>query len=132
MHTTRFDKHRSSSSFPKIADEIAVLPSVSSIFRLCPRLCAHVSVTCISILYYYFVYDMCWRFLWHICICTYPMVMGSSSCCGLCSCYECLLSWAGSDLYKVCVCCYLVFNSCNVSNIELYMSIYASSCVVCF
>jgi hypothetical protein len=39
----RFDQHWLSSGVSKIADETAVLPHVSSIFGICPRLCAHVS-----------------------------------------------------------------------------------------
>jgi hypothetical protein len=56
-----------------------------------------------------------------------PYGDGCSCCCVVCSCYECLLSWVGSILYKVCVCvcCYLMFNSCDVSNIDLYMSMYS-------
>jgi hypothetical protein len=43
MHTTCFDQHWSYSGVTKIADETAVLPSVGSIFGICPRLCACVS-----------------------------------------------------------------------------------------
>jgi hypothetical protein len=43
MDTTCFDQLWSSSSVSKIADETAVLLSVSLIFGLCPRLRAHVS-----------------------------------------------------------------------------------------
>jgi hypothetical protein len=51
MHTTCFDQHWSSSGDSKIADETAVLPSLGSFFwGVCPRLCARVAVTCISIL----------------------------------------------------------------------------------
>jgi hypothetical protein len=49
-HATCFDQHWSSSGVSKIAVETAVLPSVSSVFGLCPSLYAHMSVTCISIL----------------------------------------------------------------------------------
>jgi hypothetical protein len=31
----------------------------------------------------------------------FNIVMGSSSCCLVRSCYECLLNWVGSVLYKV-------------------------------
>jgi hypothetical protein len=64
--------------------------------------------------------DMYWCFLQYTCSCTYSTVMDRSSYYVLCSCYECLLSCVGS------VHCYLVFNSHNVSNIRLYMSLYAS------
>jgi hypothetical protein len=47
MHATCFDQHWSSSGDSKIADETTVLPSVSSIFGVCPPLCTQVSVTCI-------------------------------------------------------------------------------------
>jgi hypothetical protein len=50
MHTTCFDEYLLCSGDTKIADEIAVLQSVSSMFGARPRLCAHVSVTCISVL----------------------------------------------------------------------------------
>jgi hypothetical protein len=43
MHIACFDQHWSSSGGPSIADETAVLPSVSTIFAICPRLRAHVS-----------------------------------------------------------------------------------------
>jgi hypothetical protein len=82
-----------------------------------PRVC--------NMYYYYIVYDMCWCFLWHAGICIYPVVTGSSFYCVVCSCYECLLSWVGSVLCKVCM-VLSVFNSCNVSNIGLYISTYAS------
>jgi hypothetical protein len=49
-HTTCFDQRWSSSGVSKIVDETAVLLSVSSIFGICPSVCAHMSVTCISIL----------------------------------------------------------------------------------
>jgi hypothetical protein len=39
----------------------------------------------------------------YACVCTYSVVMGSSSYCVVYSCYECLLSWVDSLLYKVCV-----------------------------
>jgi hypothetical protein len=55
----------------------------------------------------------------YIYICTYRIVVGSSSYCVMSSCYECLLSWVGSVIKKWYVCCYLVFISCNVSNIGL-------------
>jgi hypothetical protein len=41
MNTTYFDQHLSSSGVSELADETAVLPSVSLIFGLCPDLCAH-------------------------------------------------------------------------------------------
>jgi hypothetical protein len=49
-HTACFDQHWSSSDISKVAYETAVLLSISSIFGVCPCLCANVSVTCISIL----------------------------------------------------------------------------------
>jgi hypothetical protein len=63
MHTTCFDKHWSSSGVSKIPDDTAVLPSVSSVFGICPPLRGHVSygdggssdcVVCSSYFYYYY------------------------------------------------------------------------------
>jgi hypothetical protein len=50
MHATCFDKHWLFSGGSKIAGGTAVFPSLSSIFGVCPHLCADMSVTCISIL----------------------------------------------------------------------------------
>jgi hypothetical protein len=69
---------------------------------------------------------MCYCSLWCTCICTYPMVMGSSSYCVVCSCCECLLTGLVPFFIK-CVCYYLVFNSCNFSNIGIYASFICST-----
>jgi hypothetical protein len=71
MQATCFDQHNSSSGDCKTVDESAVLPPASITFGVCPRLSAHVSVTCIRIL--------CMTCAGVFYICTYRMVMDSST-----------------------------------------------------
>jgi hypothetical protein len=122
MHTACVDQHWSSSGVSEVANETVVLPSVNSIFGLCPCLCGHVSVTYIIILcikVYVFTYLPYGDGQFHL----------------LCRVY---LWWMSAKLVLFCfihmryVCCYLEFNSCNIRILFYKYQYMRHSCIVCF